>query len=155
MRLYLVQHAAAIPKDEDPDRPLSAQGRADIDRMATFLTLGKAVAVGSIRHSGKTRAAQTAEVLAERLQPLAGVSAVEGLKPLDDPAPWAERLKGEQEDLMLVGHLPFMARLAALMVSGDPDVEVVRFQPGGTLCLERDETGRWAIGWLVVPALLG
>ena len=35
------------------------------------------------------------------------------------------------------------------------DVEVVRFQPGGVLCLERNEAGRWAIAWLVVPALLG
>ena len=59
MRLYIVQHAAAKPKEEDPDRPLSAQGRVDIDRMATFLA-GNDVAVGSIRHSGKTRAAQTA-----------------------------------------------------------------------------------------------
>ena len=110
--------------------------------------------MGSIRHSGKTRAAQTAEVLAERLQPLTGVSAVEGLKPLDDQMPWAERLKGEQDNLMLVGHLPFVARLAALLVAGDPNVEVVRFQPGGVLCLERDEAGGWAIAWLVVPALL-
>ncbi len=153
MRLYLVQHALAKPKDEDPERPLSDQGRVDIDRMAIFLAESD-VAVGSIQHSGKTRAAQTAQVLAERLQAVAGVSVAEGLKPVDNPAPWAERLKGGREDLMLVGHLPFMARLAALLVSGDPDVEVVRFQPGGVLCLERDEAGRWAIAWMVVTALL-
>lgn len=154
MRLYLVQHAAAKPKEDDPDRPLSAQGRVDIDRMATFLARND-VALESIRHSGKTRAAQTADVLSDRLQPVAGVSAVEGLKPLDDPMPWAERLKGEQDNLMLVGHLPFVARLAALLVAGDPNVEVVRFQPGGVLCLERDDAGAWAIAWLVVPSLLG
>ncbi len=154
MLLYLVQHAVAKSKEEDPERPLSHQGRVDIERMAAFLAEGKVVAVGSIRHSGKTRAAQTAEVLAERLQPVTDVSAVEGLKPLDDPALWATRLADERDSLMLVGHQPFMTRLAAWLVAGDPDVEVVRFQPGTVLCLERDEAGRWAVAWLVIPALL-
>ena len=27
MRIYLTQHGEAVPKDVDPDRPLSEQGR--------------------------------------------------------------------------------------------------------------------------------
>lgn len=30
MRIYLVQHGLAIPKEVDPERPLSEQGREDV-----------------------------------------------------------------------------------------------------------------------------
>ena len=34
MKLYLVQHAAAMPKDENPERPLSPAGREDVQKIA-------------------------------------------------------------------------------------------------------------------------
>ena len=37
MRVYLVQHGDAVPKEVDPDRPLSDTGRQDIERLAKFL----------------------------------------------------------------------------------------------------------------------
>ena len=37
MRIYLTQHGLAVPKDIDPDRPLSEQGREDVRRLAEFL----------------------------------------------------------------------------------------------------------------------
>ena len=36
MRLLLVQHGEAVPESEDPDRPLSARGRAEIEAVAAF-----------------------------------------------------------------------------------------------------------------------
>jgi len=63
MRLYLVQHGKAKSKDEDPDRPLTDQGRNDIKKVAVFLAENAGLKVTSIYHSGKTRARQTAEVL--------------------------------------------------------------------------------------------
>ena len=64
MTLYLVQHGAAVPEQEDPERPLSAQGAEDVERLAGLLAhLG--VSVARVLHSGKTRAAQTAAKLAE------------------------------------------------------------------------------------------
>ena len=68
MRLYLTQHGLAVPKDVDPDRPLSEQGRQDVRRLADFL--GHAgVRVEQFLHSSKTRAEQTAAILAEPLLP--------------------------------------------------------------------------------------
>lgn len=55
---------------------------------------------------------------------------------------------------MLVGHMPFLARLAGLLVAGNPETEVVRFQNGGIVCLE-GEGGRWRVRWAVVPDLVG
>ena len=54
---------------------------------------------------------------------------------------------------MLVGHLPFLDRLAGLLITGDAERFVVRFQKGGIVCLVReDET--WAVGWVVTPDLI-
>jgi len=115
MHLYLVQHAEARPREEDPQRPMSKQGQADILKVAVFLAEREAVKASRILHSGKLRAEQTAEILAEYLHP-DSVSATDGLNPLDDPALWAGRLKETDEDLMLVGHLPHMSNLAALLL---------------------------------------
>ena len=33
-------------------------------------------------------------------------------------------------------------------------LRLVAFQMGGSVCLRRDEAGRWAVGWMVVPSIL-
>ena len=60
MKLYLVQHGEACAEDVDPERPLTAQGRADVERLAAFLQQA-GIQVGRVIHSGKLRAEQTAE----------------------------------------------------------------------------------------------
>ena len=65
----------------------------------------------------------------------------------------AEDVGSFTDPVMLVGHLPFLARLAGLLVAGDPEVGAVRFRNSGVVCLVRDE-GRWAVGWLVTPDLV-
>ncbi len=153
MRLYLVQHAQAKPEAEDPARPLSERGRAEVRRVAGFLrTLG--IRVSKILHSGKLRARQTAEALAEGVSSAKGVGEAAGLAPLDHPSPWAERLRGETEDLMLVGHLPHLSKLAGLLLASDPERKVVGFRQGGVVCLERDEAGNWSVRWALIPGLL-
>jgi phosphohistidine phosphatase len=154
MHLYLVQHAEARPKAEDPQRPLSEKGLADIRKVAAFIK-DKARPV-RILHSGKLRARQTAEILAASLQPAGGLHTAENLHPLDDPSPWAENLNTTDENLMLVGHLPYMSRLAARLLIGNPERTVVRFQMGGVVCLGREgATDVWSLDWMVVPEILG
>jgi phosphohistidine phosphatase len=155
MKLYLVQHANAKSKEEDPDRPLSDMGWEDIRRVAGFLDEHVAPDVKRIYHSGKTRARQTAEVLGKSLNPQEGVHKAEGLDPLADPEIWAERLAAEATDLMLVGHLPYMSRIASLLLVGDPEKEIVTFQQGGVVCLARGgEWKAWSLQWMVIPAIL-
>ncbi len=55
---------------------------------------------------------------------------------------------------MLVGHLPFMAKLAALLVAGDAEAALLDYRPGSVLCLERDDSGSWRIAWMLRPELL-
>ena len=65
MKLYLVQHGDALAKDIDADRPLSEKGQSDVKRIASFLA-GR-MEVSRVMHSGKTRAQQTAELLADSM----------------------------------------------------------------------------------------
>ena len=151
MELYLVQHGEAEPKSVDPARPLTARGRQDAGRVAAFAArLG--LEVHQIRHSGKTRAEQTAAVLGQALSPPGGVVAVSGLAPLDDVQPVADALVRESQPLMLVGHLPFLARLAGLLLAGDADRPVVQFRNAGIVCLVR-EGDRWLAAWILTPEM--
>jgi len=156
MHLYLVQHGLAVPKDEDPERPLSDQGRTDVGRMAAFLARTRP-AIGRVVHSGKLRAMQTALVFAETIGPGRLVEeAREGLAPKDPAEIVAQAVNGWTDDTMIVGHLPHLSRLTSRLVAGNADETVVHFQPGTVVCLERGENGGgWTVAWAVRPELLG
>jgi phosphohistidine phosphatase len=153
MFLYLAQHAEAKGKEEDPARDLTPKGLMDIESVAHHLKRLN-VQVSRVVHSGKTRARTTAQVLAQHLNPGAEVSEAPGLAPLDDPAIWAERIAQTEEDILLVGHLPHLARLAALLLSGDQARDVINFRMGGVVRLSRMEAGQWAIDWMIVPEII-
>ncbi|HWR83938.1 MAG TPA: phosphohistidine phosphatase SixA [Candidatus Deferrimicrobium sp.] len=154
MNLYLVRHAEAKPQEVDAQRPLSDKGRADIEKVGAFLSAHTTAKVDRILHSGKTRAQQTAEVLARHLRAEQKVSATDDLGPNADPSIWVKRLDRETSDLMVVGHLPYMDRLCATLVTGDDATSVVAFQMGAVVCLTRDDSGRWVVSWMVTPAML-
>jgi phosphohistidine phosphatase len=153
MLIYLIQHAEAAKEEEDPRRDLTRKGRLDIEEVAHLLKRLQ-VQVRQIFHSGKTRAQSTAEVLASHLRPAAGVSAAPGLAPLDDPAIWSDRIAKLDEDILLVGHLPHLARLAAILLTGEKDKEVINFQMGGAVRLRRMSAAQWAVDWMVVPEII-
>jgi phosphohistidine phosphatase len=153
MFLYLVQHAEAKREEEDPGRDLTEKGRIDIESVAHYMKRLN-VQVRQIFHSGKTRAQSTANVLARHLKPPAGVSEAPGLAPLDDPEIWAGRIAKMHEDILLVGHLPHLGRLATILMSGDKEKSIINFQMGGAVRLRRMEAGEWAVDWMVVPEII-
>ncbi len=150
MLLFLVQHGAATNEAEDPERPLTDRGVTDVRWVAGAATDAGLVTVDRVIHSGKTRARQTAELWGEALA--VGVDEADGLAPLDDPAIWAARLARADwpERSMLVGHLPHLARLAGLLVIGDPEREPIAFRPGGLVGLEAGASG-WSVGLVLPP----
>jgi phosphohistidine phosphatase len=150
MALYLVQHGKSLSKDVDPDQGLSDEGIAESKRIAE-VARGYRVKVSLIKQSGKKRARQTAEIFAETLHPAGGVEAVSGLKPLDDVAAVAVDLDAAA-NIMLVGHLPFMERMASFLVTGSADKPIFKFQNAGIVCLDHDpNTGSWIIVWTLMP----
>lgn len=150
MDFYLVRHGDALSASEDPERPLSPAGREAVARVAR-LARERQSQVAVIYHSGILRAQQTAEILAQSLAPTAGVAVTSGLLPDDDPAIGQGQLEAATQPLMLVGHLPYMRRLAALLINGDPERNVVDFAPADILCCTKEHL-RWRINWhLTLP----
>jgi phosphohistidine phosphatase len=153
MKVYLVRHGDAVSSDVDPQRPLSEQGLADIRKIASFIRPLE-ISVGHIWHSGKSRAAQTAEILAEAVEVQKDCSSREGLRPNDDVSAIADELEAYDTNLMIVGHLPFMGNLTSLLAAGRETANVVAFDAGAIASLKRRNPGKWQINWMVTPEIL-
>ncbi len=150
MKLYLVQHGNCVSKDVDPDRPLSDQGRDDVERVARFI---KPLNIGAkVWHSGKTRAMQTAEILAASVRVDGQVETAEDLNPNDDVEDIKYHIESLAKDIMLVGHLPFMSRLASLLLTDDENKDAIKFVQASVVCLS-DNDG-WGLEWMVTPSIV-
>jgi len=146
-----MQHGEAKTEDEDPTRPLTDDGRAEVERVARLasrLRLG----IVAVAHSGKTRARETAEIVVAALQPAPALRELAGLGPNDDPAAVARAVEPAGETWLLVGHLPHLCRLASLLLVGDPDRTVIAFRMGGLVALAREGT-RWHLRWILTPEI--
>jgi phosphohistidine phosphatase len=153
VEVYLVQHGEASPELEDPARPLSDRGRAEVELVACRIA-EVGVRPAGIIHSGKLRAMQTAEIFGRYLEPRGDVSEQSGLNPLDEPEAARQLIEKAGEPLMLVGHLPHLSRLASLLVSGNVEGEVVQFRMGGVVCLS-EAGGNWLVKWAFIPEIAG
>jgi phosphohistidine phosphatase len=152
MRVYLVQHGKAKSAEEDPDQNLSPEGQEDARSMGQAMcTLGVSVAL--IQHSGKKRAEQTAHIFAEMMRSASGPARTQDLGPGDDPAMTANFLNVYTDDMVVVGHLPHLERLASLLLTGNPDRRIVQMKNAGVVCLEK-AGGTWSLLWAITPELL-
>lgn len=153
MKLYLVQHGEAVSKEMDPERPLSERGRADVQRLARLMQ-ADGIRVDRVIHSGKQRAAQTARILAQVMAPDVVLQVSENINPNDNVKVFDWQRECNNRDLLAVGHLPFMAKLASHLLSHDENIVPVAFSPGSMVCLEYlGETG-WQLDWMLRPELL-
>lgn len=153
MKLYLVQHGEACAKDVDPERPLTDQGRKDIDRLAEFLKRAD-IQVKRAIHSEKLRAIQTAELLANAIAPEVELEASGLINPNDNPKAFNWQSESWDRDTLVVGHLPFMAKLVSHLLIDDENVLIAAYQPGSIVCLEHNDELQWQISWMIRPELL-
>ena len=151
MQIYLVQHGEAKAEVEDPARPLTDRGREEVQRVARLAAL-LGLPLAEILHSGKLRARQTAETMADNLWPSRGLRELGDMAPNDDPVKARAELEATREPLMLVGHLPHLSRLASSLLVGDPGREIIRFRMGAIVCLVRAEHA-WRLHWILTPEL--
>lgn len=154
MKVYLVQHGEACSKEQNPDRPLTEKGEVDVRRLADFL--GRAgIRVGKVIHSGKLRAQQTAEYLAYAMAPGVELEISGLINPNDNPGAFDWQSGSWEQDVLVVGHLPFMARLVSHLVIDDDEQIITTFTPGSIVCLELSTDKPAQICWMIRPELLG
>jgi len=154
MKIYLVQHGEACAKEVDPDRPLTDQGKADIERLAAFLKRA-GIQVERVIHSGKLRAAQTAELLAHAIAAGVELESCSLINPNDNPRTFDWQSDSRDRDTLVVGHLPFMAKLVSHLLIEDENRHITAWQPGSIVCLQREDAGPWRVYWMIRPELLG
>ena len=148
MKLYLLRHAQAEEGADDPRRRLTRKGRKDADALGKLLGRHK-LRVRTIWHSGYDRALETAERVAAHLRGPARLVRQRGLTPTDSVLKTAQRLAKLDDDLMIVGHEPFLGKLAAQLVLSRASVPLVRLRKPSVVCLEQDEQQRWRIAWML------
>jgi phosphohistidine phosphatase len=153
MRLCLIQHAKALSKQEDPERPLSKEGKAELAKICKFIEPLK-FEVGEIWHSEKLRTQQTAKELAAVVKSSEGCVEKDNIGAKDNPVPVKEAVESGDKDLMIVGHLPFLDKFASLLLADAAEAGIVDFQNAGIVYLESDEDGGWSVEWILVPQML-
>lgn len=135
-----MHHSDALTALQDPQQPLSREGRRQAASLAS-----KANARGAkptaIWHSGKLRARQTAEAMLAACNPFASFRVARGLQPDAAADIAAAAVEGVDEDLMIVSHAPLLSALVARLGVVGP------FPLHGMVALVRVEPGRYAEEW--------
>lgn len=145
MEVFIVRHGDALAKQIDPDRPLSDEGLDEIKSVALKLK-DKKIKLHKIVHSGILRAKQTAKIIQETLASNLPIEKSQHLNPESDTAHWFEKLNELSENVMLVGHLPYVSVLSSKLLKG----EVISFDTGYTACLSKNED-KWELKWIETP----
>jgi phosphohistidine phosphatase len=150
MLLYIFRHGEAKPENEDPERGLSDRGREEVKAVCAALARTEP-RINAIWHSGKTRAAQTAELLAAQLHVEERVFPRSGLSPNDPAPPLLKEIKDQTGNLVIVGHLPQLGRLASMLLIG-MEKDLLDFPSAGLVCLESSGDS-WTLNWFLTPEL--
>lgn len=150
MRLYLVQHGLALSEDIDPKKSLCEAGKRQTVKMVGYLVANN-IKVDTIWHSAKERAVQTAKIFHDNM-PEAVIKKRDDLNPLDAVDKLIPEVQGLYTDLMIVGHLPFLQKLASQLLASSEDLNLIAFKNSGVVCMEHTDT--WRILWIVTPELI-
>jgi phosphohistidine phosphatase len=148
MSVYLLRHGEAVADNVDPSRPLTRRGRDQVERVCRAAA-ERGLEVSEIMHSEKLRARETAEILAQCAAPSAGLREITGLDPQADPIIAKAEIEARDEPVALVGHMPHLGRLAALLLTGEPDREPQSLATASLLHLKKD--GKWKIAETIEP----
>ena len=153
MQLFLIRHAHAVDAAEDPERPLSKRGRAQVRALAKFLRQNGALRVDEFWHSPLVRSRETAELLKKQLESRATPVEVAGMEGDDDPAIVTKRLNKPRAKIAIVGHEPHLGALASLLIAGSAKPSRFILKKSAVIALE-NTAGTWAVCWQISPELL-
>jgi phosphohistidine phosphatase len=140
MEIYLMQHGQALPKEQDPEEGLSAEGRERIRASAWGLEK-MGLSFDAILCSPKKRSRQTAALVAEELGfPPEEIIETEKVKAMTPPGDTVQVLVelSRVERVLIAGHLPSLAEVASFLLT-EGSGAAVQFENGGCCCIEADQ----------------
>jgi phosphohistidine phosphatase len=143
--LYLLRHGKTVRDSEFCTRPLAPRGHRQMVWLAEAVREHE-FHPARVLVSPALRARETAAGFCSRVIPDVPREVTDWMLPCDPVGPWVERVRGLEEDVLLVGHNPFMEDLAGAL-TGQPH----RFKTGAMGAFERDSKGRWHTVWFLAP----
>lgn len=141
MRLYIMRHGHAAdssPTGRDADRPLTEDGRRNVERIGTQLHAHHGAHLPRILSSTYLRAAQTAEIMAHAISgPSLDLDHHEELEP-DEPLPvnMLRGLSARGTDALIVGHHPMVIAMLRLLARDSAKLPL-GLHPGMLVGVER------------------
>lgn len=138
MELYLLRHGDAVDRltggyARDEERALTEQGQQEA-RAAALALRELGAGIDHVISSPLVRAEQTAQIVADIIEPARGHTIERALAPGGLPETIAAALAdtAEKSAILLVGHMPDLGGLAGWLLWGDP-LATLPFRTGG-LC---------------------
>jgi phosphohistidine phosphatase len=163
MNLYLLRHGLAVEPgaadySKDSERPLTPKGERKLWKIAEAME-NLELSFDWVLTSPYVRARQTAQIVAEALELRKKLEMSENLTPAGSTKKLIETIQHREplpEEVLLVGHEPFLSGLISLLVSGNNELLITMKK--GCLCklsAEALEHGRCAsLEWLLTPKQL-
>ncbi len=176
MHLYILRHGIAVEPGtaayaHDSDRPLTPEGKRKLRKIARALKTMD-ISFDWILSSPFLRARQTAEIIADVLDSRRRLELTDSLIPSGDPAQLIKHLNQSTppsdqggrrhaearppEDVLLVGHEPYLSQLVSLLISGGTQAAIL-LKKGGLCKLSAESLApaRCAqLDWLLTPRQL-
>jgi phosphohistidine phosphatase len=162
MRLYIVRHAIAVPRDtpgiHDGDRALTKEGMEKMRQAAAGLCALK-IMPELMLSSPLARAAQTAEILLEAFGKGVELRIIPSLSPSGEREDLYRDIRScnkKLKSLMIVGHQPSLGEIAGEIAFGSPD-HYIELKKGGACAIELDSvrgTPKGNMVWLLTPSIL-
>ena len=164
MNLFFLRHGIAVDRDpqsfpDDSRRPLTLKGE-DRVRLVCDAIQALELSFDRILASPFLRSRQTAEIVAGSLGLRRALEFRDELTPAGDPKAllrFVNRISPRPENLLLVGHEPYLSGLLSLLISGHEDA-VIDLKKNGLAKIEvaqRLKFGRCAtLNWLLTPRQL-
>jgi len=160
MTVYILRHGIAVARgaegyEQDEARPLTAKGERRMWRIADAMA-EMGLSFDLILSSPYLRARQTAEIVAEAFKVQKRLQLCDELAADHEPADaiaFLQGIKPQPENVLVVGHEPYLSRLISLLVAGNVGCSV-ELKKGGLCELTVDslKAGRCAtLDWLVTP----
>ncbi len=160
MKIHILRHGIAVMRDDldvgnDSGRQLTAKGKRQLRQTATAMKQ-MGLRFDLILSSPYLRARQTAEIVAESLKLTKRLKFSDALEPdgsLKNLIGQLNESKPAPENVLLVGHEPYLSCLISLLTTGGMDL-AMDFKKGGLCKLEIEKLshGRCAtLVWLLTP----
>jgi len=148
MNLYLLRHGIAVDPSEpdfanDAERPLTPKGKRRLLQIAGAMA-ALDISFDVIFSSPYVRAAETAEIVAKSLKCRKQLSFSADLTPGGNPKSLIQRLnelRPRPENILLVGHEPYLSQLIALLTAGNTSMAIDLKK--GSLCKLEVESLRY------------